>query len=219
MGIELAIKSLEELDVRKRVINSETNLDRECQVIRDLNDKIVGLADKIKDMHDNIKEQNSVLDINCEKLAGSNHVLSRTSEAFEISSRLTRLNRICHRLDTSPCLKFIQSPNCIHSLSSGPIVSGSSTNGGPVYKNSLDKNPRRYSREYNIDKSLDDGDEDTEELIVDKRAVHEIVRELVDNFEQVYTGQLRNILGRRKDLPYVSYASIVERASLYLASL
>lgn len=217
MGIELAIKSLEELDARKRTINSEANLDRECQLIRELNDKITGLAGKIEDLHTNIKEQHSVLDINCEKLSGSNHVLSRTIEAFELSSKLTRLNRMCLRLDTSPCLKFIASPECSDHLNSGPIVMSSSTNGSSVHKNSLDKN-RRYSKEHNVDKSSEDEDEDTEGLIVDKSAVHEIVRELVEDFEQVYTGQLRTLLERREDLPYVRYASIVERANSYLAS-
>lgn len=220
--MDLAIKSLEELDARRRTINSEANLDQECQLIRELNDKIANLADKIKDLHSDTTEQHSILDINLEKLTGLNQVLSRTSKAFEVSSRLTKLNRLCNRLDTSPCLKFIASAQCNDSsnseFSTGNSRTTTNSNGKSVNRNSANRHTRRYSGDDNGEKYLGDDDEDIEGLIIDKRSVHDIVMQLVREFDQVYTGQLRLLLEGRKDLPYVSYASMIERAKSYLDS-
>lgn len=212
MNIDLAVKSLEELNARKQFINNEADLSRECESIREFNDKIVQLADRIKNLHENVERHSSILNTNCEKLSQPNLILSRTSEAFVLTSKIIKLNRLCRRLETSPCLKFIESlgrPNTSENKSSTGTNTSENTINKGIESDDIYKNVTSHDNE-------DDEDEADEGLVVDRKAAVKIVRDLVVEFEQIYSIELKDILEHRSDLPYAHYRTLVEHVKQYL---
>lgn len=210
------MKSLDELNARKQLINSEVDLEKECQSIRELDGNINQLDEKIRTLHESVKYYDNLLSTTCEKLAAPNRILSRAIKAYELTSRLTNLNRLCRRLDTSPCLKYIESLEGTESAGNKSSVPGSNT------VESANSNSTRLNEGPKNSKSNDveDEEEDNDEgLVVDKKAVMKIVQDLVVEFEQIFSGELKSIVEKRLDLPYVHYNSVIKRAKQSIASL
>lgn len=117
MDINLA-KSLDRLETRKRMIDAESDLTRECEAIIELEHRINLLLDEIKTLRSSVETHKSFVEENQRNLTENNNELQRSSEIFDMTSRLAALNRICRRIDVSQSLKRYRAktthPNLSH---------------------------------------------------------------------------------------------------------
>lgn len=98
MDIDLA-KALEQLEIKKRSINSDSDLSKECKSIRELDRRLGLLLKGIRTLRTGVEEQSTFTANTCDKLTSSGRILERTSQVFELSAKLTTLNRLCRRID------------------------------------------------------------------------------------------------------------------------
>lgn len=188
MDVELA-RSLEQLETQKRLVNGEVDLTHECESIVELSNRISLLLDEVKSLRNNLAEESAIISANCDKLEPSYSNLVRTSQVFDLSSKLTKLNRVCRRIDSSRLCKSILDPGTGHqqleSISNQP-------NGG---RPSLVRNNGDEVNEYDADD--------------DELQPAQVIHELVEQFEEAYQ-PLEALLFRRQDLPYGLYANKVK---------
>lgn len=168
-------KTLEQLEIKKRLVNEETDLTKECQSIEELNRRIGILLNEITNLKNTIDEQNDFISQTCDNLLPDYKILNKASEISNLTTQLTRLDRLCRRIDSSRAL------GCKHDESKSLGGRASSTNV--------------------------DGNENVE--LSDQEI------EMLKTFETTYK-PLENLLSRRKDLPYESYANNVRKFQFVL---
>lgn len=93
------LKSLEQLEAKKRKINEQANLTRECNSILELDQRIGLLLKEIKNLKRNVEEQSNITFSTRDKLEHSYKILQKTSELSKMNESLTKLNSLCRHLD------------------------------------------------------------------------------------------------------------------------
>lgn len=95
-------KSLEQLKEKKRNLSVESNLAQECESLSELDRRADVLLNEIRALHSDVDQRYEFIDHNCDKLLPSIKNLQTTDQVLELVSSLTKLNRLCRRLDSSP---------------------------------------------------------------------------------------------------------------------
>lgn len=173
-------KALEQLQAKKKSINLDVDLTRECKSIIDLNERLALLLNEIQTLRKGVQEQSLFVSDNCDLLRPSHKNLERTSQVFEFSAQLTKLNRLCKRIDQIQAFKHHHQHL------------GSSNNKSSLVKDNVDLTQDGT----NADEGVDDCDDEMTNRILD----------ISRQFEVVYK-PLEGLLSERLDLPYVSYAN------------
>lgn len=93
------IKILEQLEAKKKVINEQSNLMRECGSLSELDQRIGLLLKEIRTLKQNMGELSDMTFTTCDKLETPYKVLQKSSELSNINEALTKLIRLCKRLD------------------------------------------------------------------------------------------------------------------------
>lgn len=93
------IKSLEQLEAKKKVIDEQSNISQEINSIVELDQRIGLLLKEIRNLKQSVEDQSNITYSTCDKLEPSYKVLQKTSELFELNQALTKLNRLCQRFD------------------------------------------------------------------------------------------------------------------------
>lgn len=186
MDIELA-KSLEQLEVKKKTVNTESDLTKECMTIIELDHRIGLLLKEVKNLRNSIDEQSAFICNNCDQIEPNYNVLRRASRVFDLASELTKLNRLCRRFNNSDHIfKFLA--------------------------NDTDQNqviPESVVRRASLTKKNGHTNEDDE-------LTGQILNETIEKFESIYQ-PLEAILSKRNDLPYATYANKVRRLKLFMS--
>lgn len=184
-------KSLEQLQIKKKSINLDADLSRECKSIVELDGRLALLLNEIQSLRRSVNEQSLFVDEKCDLLSPSYRNLERTSQLFEFSAQLTKLNRLCKRIDKIQAFRANQQH----------LIDPMNLKSGLMKAN----NENLAEKDTNIDEGVDDYDDE-----ITSQAL-----EISRQFEFVYK-PLEDLLSKRSDLPYVSYANKVRNL---LASL
>lgn len=148
-------RALEQLQAKKKSINSDVDLTRECKSIIDLNERLATLLNEIQTLRKGVQEQSQFVGDNCDLLRASHRNLERTSQVFEFSAQLTKLNRLCKRIDQIQAFKHHQQQL------------GSSINKSSLVKDNADLNQ--------AEASVDDCDDEMTNQILDISRQFEVV--------------------------------------------
>lgn len=171
-------KTLEQLRAKKKSINIDANLTRECGSIIELNDRLSLLLNEVQSLHKSVQEQSEFVADSCDALKPSHKILKRSCELFEFLAQLTKLNRLCKRIDKIQAFECHQQHLGFHNIKSSP-----------------DEDVVGSAQSENDVEGCDD--ELTSQIL-----------EISRQFELVYK-PLEELLSKRQDLPYVSYANKV----------
>lgn len=98
MDIDL-VKRLEDLEIEKRKVNASIDLSKECSSICELDNRIALLLEKISAIREIGEKHGRLVAKSCDKLLEPYNVLVRTSQIFDLSAELTKLNRLCRQFD------------------------------------------------------------------------------------------------------------------------
>lgn len=90
---------LNETEAKRRALNIESDLSKECDSIAELDKRVSALLVEVQRLKDNVSEQSAFMASNCDKLAETNKALERTSRINELSVSLGNLNRLCRKID------------------------------------------------------------------------------------------------------------------------
>lgn len=182
------IKSLEQIEAKKKAINAEANLTSETRSIRELDKRVAVLMNELRHLRGTVLDEEQFVTETCARLAPSAKSLDRTSQLFEIMSHLMTLNRLCKQIDRNKLLEMVHSTD--------------------NQSDHLDK--RSLARESNMSISIQAVEDYNEEMR------HQRAKEIIREFEIVYK-PLDIVLDQRKDLPYVAYANKVKKLKESLA--
>lgn len=178
MDVDIS-KSIEELEAKKRSINLDADLTRECKSIIELDSRLGLLLNEIRTFRDSVQEQSKFIDDKSDVLEPSYKGLMRTSLVFKLTAQLIKLNRLCKRLDKINAFGDHQSSPSLSSIRSSQVEN----TGIEIAQNE------------NNGIELADDDQQRDQIL-----------DLLEQFEETYI-PLEEELSRRKDLPYVSYAT------------
>lgn len=178
MDIDIS-KSIEELEAKKRSINLDADLTRECKSIIELDNRLGLLLNQIRTFRDSVQEQSKFIDDKSDVLEPSYKGLVRTSLVFELTAQLIKLNRLCKRLDKINVFGNHQRCPSLSNIRSSQVEA--------------------------IGTESPQNENDIAELADDDQQTNQIL-ELLEQFEETYK-PLEEELSRRQDLPYVSYAT------------
>lgn len=92
-------KSLEQLESKKKALNEQSDLTNECNSIIELDHRIGLLLREIRNLKQDIEEQSNLICTTSDKLAPSDKILQKTSDLFDLTQNLTKLNRLCRLID------------------------------------------------------------------------------------------------------------------------
>lgn len=149
-------KSLEQLETRKQEINNETDLHDECNSLIELDRRVGILLNEIQSLHADVEQRHEFIEQNLDEMAPSNAILQRSSDALDLLIELTKLNRICRRIDTNP--------NLLKSRVDGQLIMKLSSCGP----------------------SADDASQQEVALDENDRLVQAVVKQIVEDFEFTY---------------------------------
>lgn len=179
MDSEIAL-ALNQLQERKYALETGTELRDKCSVIFELNQRVVSLLDEIHKLQ---AEVNGILGLEdkWDKLGQPYLVLVRTSHALDMLIGLSKLNKICRRIDSNPNLEH-------------------SKNGEKI---TIKLRRMASNKLSEIDDPIDKIDPEDMPTILQ-------VLDLLDDFESNYE-PLEKVLSIREDLPYLKYSKKIRR--------
>lgn len=105
MDVEIK-NTLEQLEEKKNLINSQNDLRSECNTLIELDKRVGDLLNDIKSLHVDVEQRYEFLDENMTRLTPHHKILKRSSEALDLLIELLKLNRICQRIDTNPNIQM-----------------------------------------------------------------------------------------------------------------
>lgn len=98
------VKELKKLEDKKQEVNAQTDLTKHCDSLVALDNRVGRLLDEIRALHLRIERGFSFMENKWDRLGPSYKTLQRTSDALDLVISLTKLNRLCRRIDTNPNL-------------------------------------------------------------------------------------------------------------------
>lgn len=185
------VKELEQLEIEKQSVNANVDLSKECSSIVELNNRISLLVEQIKSLRTGNEEHGHLLSKLCDNLSTPCKSLKRTSELFDLSAELTKLNRLCRRYDTIKTFYNVAINHLNNNVSTN--LSGR--------KSSLTIRDESGCKLLNENNDYD--------------SLAPQILEVAENFEISYK-PLENILTQRVDLPYVHYANNIRSLKVAL---
>lgn len=91
--------SLQQLESRRKELVSKADLTDEVASITELDSRLGLLLEEVKNLRENVDEDSTFVDSNCDKLGLSYRTLEKASQVFDVNSSLIELNRLCFRID------------------------------------------------------------------------------------------------------------------------
>lgn len=131
------LKALGNLEEKREKINLNTDLTEYCDKIEKLDRNVGKLLDRVRAVHFRLEQRFSFMENKWDRLGPPYKILQRTSDALDLVIELTKLNRICRRIDTNPNLCHTEEGKLI-------LRSSSSFNGGENDEN-FDENGARMA--------------------------------------------------------------------------
>lgn len=90
---------LEKLETKRRALNAQFDLTKECESIAELNQRVNLLSERISSIKDDVKSQSDLASSCCDMLGDTYSILRENSDRFELLSSLSQLNRLCKQID------------------------------------------------------------------------------------------------------------------------
>lgn len=126
------LKALGNLEEKREKININTDLTKYCDKIEKLDRNVGKLLDRIRAIHVHIEKRFSFMENKWDRLGPAYKTLQRTSDALDLVIGLTKLNRICRRINTNP--------NLCHTDEGKLILRNSSAFNGAENDENIDEN-------------------------------------------------------------------------------
>jgi len=120
-------KSLEMLETKKQHVNNQTDLKDECESLIELDKRVGTLLIEIQALHTDVEQRYEIMEESVNRLSPSNVILHKASDALDLLVELTKLNRLCHRIDTNPHLERSQVDGCMNLRLSAPTSDANNT--------------------------------------------------------------------------------------------
>lgn len=105
--------SLDQLEKRKQHINNQTDLQDECNSLIDLDNRVSTLLSEIQTLHVDVEQRYDFIENNLAQLSPSNKALQRAATSLDLVTELSKLNRICRRIETSPNIDKSPDNSCL----------------------------------------------------------------------------------------------------------
>lgn len=101
------IKSLEQLEIEKKILNQNADLTKEYEAIIELDHRLTQLLERIRTINGTVHENYAFVMEKCDKLSPLNLALKKLNRISDLSNQLAKLNQLCKRIDNNHIFKSL----------------------------------------------------------------------------------------------------------------